>query len=183
MANNPIRNPFGPLEVRSDDEDEYDNENYKNTTSSQVFILKGPTIAIKRKKKIRPEEKKRLEEEKLKKLKKEKEEKKTEKTEKIYIIEKTENHKEFEKLPEEEYYEKSNNDYNQDYYYDSNYNYYNNYYSNSRGYKTYNRRNYYQKNQISNQDYLVQEKELVEDKPNKVDEDTKGNFGYILTNL
>ena len=172
MANAPIKNPFRALEVRSDDdEDTY--ENNKNRTISQVFILSGPTSyeGVKRKKKIRPEEKKKLEEEKLKKQIKEKTE--TQKAEKAEKKKAKENKIEGVELVEEI----DKNDYynDQDYYYsnntyDNNYNNYKYYSGNSvkrgqRGQRGYNKRTFnINRNAYRQKEYVIQEKEVNENK-------------------
>lgn len=167
MAHAPIRNPFSALEVRSEDEEETYETN-KNTTSSQVFILSGPTasVGIKKKKKIRPEEKKKLEEEKLKKQKNEKAE--NPKADKVDNKKRTDN-KIVEK--EEELFDENNNYYDQDHYYsnkaydnDYNNNNYTNYYSTrktgTRGNRGYNRKRLDNRINYREKEYIIQEREL-----------------------
>ena len=182
MANIPIRNPFSPLEVRTDDEEDSEIQQKKNTNSAQEFILTGPTSGVKRKKKIRPEEKKRLEEEKLKNTKIENEKVNIEKTEKTEIIAEYPYEQEFNEYDQNNYYNTQNN-YN--YNYDKNYKYN---YDNNKRYGGYNKKNYYSNNYYNNKDttnqnYAVQEKELDTDKNVQVEEeinDCKKLFSFNL---
>ncbi len=171
MANAPIRNPFSALEVRSDDEEQAF-ESKKNMTSTQVFILTGPTASsgVKKKKKIRPEEKKKLEEEKLKKQKQEKaESKKAEKKNEIDNKIEQEQHIEQIEASENNNYQEldystnnayNNGDNNYYYNYDNNYNYYSEK-SESLGNKGYNKGRYNYRNKYKQQqDYVIKEREF-----------------------